>query len=370
MSVNQRLLDAAISHAVDLQQYGNHVVRKIIALLNRTDADLVLALSSALDIMGEFSVERLESLLASVRMLNAQAYEAVSRELSDELRRFVEYELAHQQQALDAALPQQVVSTVGIATVDAEQVRAAAMARPFQGRLLREWTQSLPADRAIRIRDTVRIGFAQQQTIAEIVRRIRGTRAKGYADGILEVDRRHAESVVRTAISHTAAYARDRFFERNDELIKAVEWRATLDSRTSEGCRLRDGLQYTPETHKPIGHQVPWSGGPGMLHWNCRSVGVPVLKSWKELGGEDFPEWEPQTRASMDGEVPADTTYASWIKRQPAARQDQVLGPTRGALLRRGGLTLDSFYNEKGRSLSIAEMKARDADAFRRAGLQ
>ena len=31
------------------------------------------------------------------------------------------------------------------------------------------------------------------------------------------------------------------------------------------------------------------------------------------------------TRASMDGQVPADQTFGQWIKRQSAARQDQVL---------------------------------------------
>jgi SPP1 gp7 family putative phage head morphogenesis protein len=216
----------------------------------------------------------------------------------------------------------------------------------------------------------VRIGYVENQSVSRIVQRIRGTRAKGYEDGIIEIDRRHAEAVARTAISHTAAFTRNRFFNANGDLIKALVWVSTIDSRTSEGCRLRDGLEYTADdAHKPIGHEVPWLGGPGALHWNCRSVSVPVTKSWKELGGADIESFKPSTRASMDGQIPAETTYGEWLQKQSAARQDDILGPTRGKLMRDGGLTMGRFYNDKGKYLTIEELRQRDAEAFARAGV-
>lgn len=369
-SVNQRLHDETVGHAVDLTLYANGVVRRIIALLNRTDADIAARLADALDGLpaSAATVERLDALLYSVRQLNAEAYRAVGQELEAELLSLARYEAGYQLQLFQSAIPPQVAASVGVAAVQAEQVNAAAMARPFQGRLLREWASDIEGDRMRRIRDAVRMGFVEQETIPQIVRRVRGTRARGYSDGILEIDRRNAEAVVRTAISHTAGFTRDRFFEANDDLIKAVVWTATLDSRTSEGCRIRDGKRYTPVEHKPLGHSVPWSGGPGRLHWNCRSTAVPVTKSWRGLG-LDIDEFSPSVRASMDGEVPADTTFASWIKRQSAARQEQILGATRAKLMRDGGLPLDRFYNDKGRYLSIEELRERDTAAFRRAGV-
>jgi hypothetical protein len=71
----------------------------------------------------------------------------------------------------------------------------------------------------------------------------------------------------------------------------------------------------------------------------------------------------------MDGQVPAETSYGAWLKRQSAARQDEVLGATRGALFRRGGLTIERFADNRGRWLSIPELMERDAEAFRAAGL-
>jgi SPP1 gp7 family putative phage head morphogenesis protein len=369
MTVNEALQDAETSHQVDLQRYSNGVVRRMSALLARTDSDLFAQLTLALNNLppGSFTVERLDAMLGSVRQLNLQAYLQLERELTAELREFAAYESGFQLRLFEAIIPAQIQVHVAIAPVAAEQVFAAAYAQPFRGRLLREWASSLGADKAQRIRDTLRIGFVEQQTIQQMVQRVRGTRAKGYSDGIIEVDRRNAEAVVRTAISHTAAVAREQFYKTND-LVKAVQWVSTLDSRTSEICRIRDGLQYTPETHKPIGHQVPWLAGPGRAHWQCRSSSVPITKSWKELG-VDIEEFSPSTRASMDGQVPADQTFGLWLKKQSAARQDDILGSTRGKLMRDGGLELDRFYNERGRYLSLQEMAERDAAAFKSAGL-
>ena len=153
--INDRLRDEAIGHAVDLAQYSTGVVRRMIALLNRTDADLMAQLVAALSRIDAtaFTVERLESLLQSVRTLNGQAYQQLELAMTAELRQFVEAEWAYQTGVLPA---------VGIAVpmtieVSVLQVYAAAMSRPFQGRLLSEWSKSIEVDRMSRSRDAVRI---------------------------------------------------------------------------------------------------------------------------------------------------------------------------------------------------------------------
>lgn len=372
LTTNEALRDADINHQVDLQQYSNNVVARMIALLAKVEPDLMFQLQEALEQMGAgtFTAERLEQLLASVKVLNAAAYAQLGRELTEEMRQFTEYEAGYQFSLFRSVIPAQVVAQVDIAMVSAEQVYAAALSRPFQGRLLRTWASSIEADRMQRIRDAVSIGYAENQSIGQIVKRIRGSKAQGYKDGILAIDRRRAETVVRTAISHVAAVTRNRFYQANTDLIKSLSWLSTIDGRTSEGCMIRDRKQYSADDkHTPIGHKIPWLAGPGALHWNCRSTSVPVLKSWKELGGADIEDFSPSTRASMDGQIPAETTFGEWIEKQSAARQDEKLGPTRGKLLRDGGLKFDRLYNEKGVFLTLAELKARDAEAFKRAGL-
>lgn len=360
-SANARLVDEAIDHEHDLIRFERGVVYRMIAVLNRADASLLASLTEALMQLdaGSFTVERLEALLASVRATNAAAYRAVLEAIEPELQDLARAETAAQASMLRFAIPAAVQLQAPLTAVAWEQVYAAALSRPFQGRLLRDWAATLEAGRMAQIREAIRGGYVTGETTAAIISKIRGTKALRFEDGILARPRRDVAAIVQTALSHTAQTARAISYEANADLIKALQWVATLDSRTSPPCRVRDGLKYTSTVpHKPIGHSVPWGDGPGRLHFNCRSVSVPVLKSWRELG-IDMDETTPSTRASMDGQVPADLTYSQWIVRQSAERQDEILGKERGELLRSGKLTIDKFSNAKGEWLSLEELRKR-----------
>lgn len=366
-TVNEVIQDEEIGHAIDLQQYSNGVVRRIVSLLNQVDASLARALAEALDRLPaeSFTVERLEALLGEVRALNAQAYASVQEQLAASLQELAAYEPQWQFDLLERVLPEPVKIRFPLVRLSGQQVYAAAMSRPFQGKLLREWAQGLETDRLARIRNAVRIGYVEGKTVDEIVRGIRGTRSALYADGLLNRSRNDLVSVVHTAVGHTAAIARENFYRANENIIKAEDWTSTLDSKTSAPCRIRDKKAYEVGTHKPIGHKIPWLQGPGRIHWRCRSTSTPRTKSWRELG-MDIDEMTPGQRASMDGQVPADTTYSQWLSRQSAARQDQVLGPERGRLYREGGMKMEEFYTDRGVWLTIEQLRERDAAAFER----
>lgn len=372
-TANELLGDAAISHQIDLTRYSEGVVRAMVRVLDSADARLFAELMVALDGLGpdSFTAERLLLALQSVRATNLAAYRALERDLTDELRRFaaVESDIVYAMHV--AAVPAQVLAAVSFVRIDPERVYAAAMARPFQGRLLRDWFASLADDRVQRrISDVIATGFVNGRTVDQMVREIRGTRARGYRDGLLEIDRRHAQAVVRTATHHMAATVNDRFVAENADIIKGRRWLATLDTRTSQLCRIRDGRPYTNEERpKPIGHTIPWLAGPGKLHWNCRSTSTEILKSWRELG-IDADNVSTGTRASMDGQVPKETTYSEWFARQSAKRQDEIVGPTRGRLMRDGKLPFDALYSARGDYLTLAQLRARYADAFKAAGVE
>lgn len=361
-AVNEVLQDKAVDRAIDLHRYSNGVVRRMVAILNRTDARLMAQLAEAMLRLDResFTVERLDALLVSVRGLNREAYAALFAELQPTLRDLAEAEAGYQAGLFKRTLSPVVQLQFPVASVSVDVVYAAVVSRPFQGRLLSGWAANVEASRLVLIRNAVRQGYVEGRTTAEIIQAIRGTRALNYADGLLDRSRREAATVVQTALSHTAQTARGAFYDANADIIKALKWTSTLDSRTSEPCRIRDGLHYTNEASpKPIGHKIPWLGGPGRLHFNCRSVSTPITKSWRELGidADDMPAG---TRASMDGQVPADLTYGEWLLKQSAERQDEVLGPARGKLLR-SGVKIDKFYDDKGRFLTLPQLAERGA---------
>ena len=346
-TVNEQLAHESVDHSIDLTRYSNSVIRRIIALLNRTDNDLFQQLSAALERLPaeSFTVERLDALLQSVRQTNAVAYQQVSQLIETELKDLVQYEAAYQYQLFQSTLPVQV----SVAAVNVGQVYAASLSRPFQGTLLKECLAGMEANKARMVRDAIRIGYVEGQTIQQITQRIMGTRALQYTDGLMETSRRDAAAMVRTAVSHTANFTRNEFYKQNNDLVKGIKWISTLDGKTSAVCRARDGEVY------PID-----SGPRPPAHWNCRSSTTPVIRSWKELG-IDLPESAKSTRASMDGQVPAKQSFEDWLKKQGAARQDTVLGGTVADLWRRGKLNFRDLLDQSGRPLTTEQLRAKAA---------
>lgn len=353
-TANEQLLDELIGHEVDLTHLSNAQVVEIIKILNSQDPELRAALIEEIDGIGpDLSEASVALALAGVLGINRAVFARVRQALTQSTDDLIRYELSFVHSALQAVLPA-LVQDHPVNPADFAQVQAAARAMPFQGRLISEWLAGVEFGRAAAIRDAVRSGIVDGKPTAEIVRKIMGTKAERYADGVLQKSRRDVESVVRSAISSAAEVASDKAFEANSVLISHVEWISILDNRTTVMCRIRDRLPYTLGTYKPIGHKIPWLAGPGRLHFCCRSSKWPVLKSAKALGITDA-----EAMALMDGQSPQQTTFGAWLERQPAARQDQILGPKRGKLMRQGRLKLKDFYNDKGKFLSLAELNDR-----------
>jgi SPP1 gp7 family putative phage head morphogenesis protein len=353
-TANESIQDAAVRHAIGLQRYTSGELQRMMALLNRVDADIAAIMQKydPTDVAPRYAEQRLEKMLVAIRELNAEVYDAFVKALSGDMRDLAAYEAAFQAKLIEQAIP----VDFDVVKPPPAQVRAAALARPFQGRLLREWGKDLEASAFAKVRDSIRIGFVEGETIDQLVRRIRGTRVNQFKDGILEITRRNAEALVRTAVSHTANSARDDVFAANEDIIKGWRFVATLDSRTSATCRGLDGQVF------PLG-----KGPKPPRHWNCRSTTVPVLKTWREMG-IDADEAPPSTRASMNGQVPATETYDSWLRKQPREFQDDVLGPTKAKLFR-AGLTLDRFTNRAGDELTLEQLRKKEADFFAKAGV-
>ncbi|ANL84663.1 minor capsid protein [Rhizobium phaseoli] len=350
-TANEEALDASVRHQIGLLRYSSSVVKKIVGLLNRVDDRLVKELVKRGVGDQGFTQRRLELLLDSVRSIIAEAYGRATTSLSDELKALSSYERDFQINLLGKALPVRL----DLIKPTSAQLYAAVMARPFDGRLLKDWYADLEAGAYRRLRDTIRMGYVEGRTTDQIVRDIRGTRAQQYRDGILEVSRRGAEATVRTAVNHTATVARNETYKENASVIKGIRWVSTLDARTSAVCRGRDGKVY------------PLDSGPRPpAHLNCRSSTAPVLKSWKELG-INLKEAPEGTRASMDGQVAASVTYSEWLRRQPKEVQDDILGPTKAKLFRAGGLELDRFIDTKGQEYTLDQLRQREGDAWEKA---
>ncbi|MEQ1976641.1 phage minor head protein [Xenorhabdus sp. SGI240] len=368
--INEMIMDELIAHSLFSGRYGTGVARKMVKALNEFDAELTASLIVALDDTnidaGSFTVRRLESLLLSVRAINKNAVESAFSVLSREMLEHARYEMGYYPSLFDSLLPDAVLRKYPLVGITEEMLYSSVMARPFQGKLLSEWADGLEKDRMTRISNTVRHGYLNGESAVEIGRKIRGHANQGYKDGSLQMSRANATTIAKTAVSHLQAVAREQFVEANRDILDCKRWVSTLDNKTSNDCIVRDGLKYTLGG-KPIGHKVPYLQGPGKIHFNCRSIETLVVKSWRELG-IDADEMSEGTRASMDGQVPAETKFIEWIQRQPAWRQKQVFGETRYRLMKDGGMHPLQFYTDKGEFISLDKLKEIDEQAFKEAG--
>jgi hypothetical protein len=164
--------------------------------------------------------------------------------------------------------------------------------------------------------------------------------------------------MVRTAVQHASAQARQAVWEENDDIIDGYVWISVLDNRTTQICRSLDG-QFFKLGKGPV----------PPIHIGCRSVTVAHIK--------DVDVFAHTTRASKGdkggAQVPASMTYYEWLKTQPASFQDDAIGVERGKLLRDGGMSADQFaklqLNSNFQPLTLDQMRKKAPQAFKLAGI-
>lgn len=213
------------------------------------------------------------------------------------------------------------------------------------------------------VTDTLMTGVRREESLAQLVTRLRGTAKHHFTDGVMAVAQRDAEALAQTALSMGVHQGRVALWDANAEVIKGIVHISTLDNRTSVVCTARSGAQYTVPEHQPIGHTLPYlSGVP--YHWKCRSTFNTIFHSYTDLLGAKGARFDQQlaalpegTRASMDGQVPASLTFDAWLQRQPTRVQQRLLGTTRLALWKAGDITLPQLLDQvTGRVLRLDEL--------------
>jgi len=180
---------------------------------------------------------------------------------------------------------------------------------------------------ASRIADAVREAHALGTPVADVRARL---------GEIVATARRDAQSIADVSTTSAANAGHSEAARENGAV--AYRWHAVLDARTTTGCAVRHGLLYTLEL-EPIGHSVPIERPPPR-HYGCRSLLVT-------LGRMPRPTDRPVG------------SFEEFIAGMSIDEQNDVLGKGRAELWRRGVLTKADLVNQRGRVLTLAELRAR-----------
>lgn len=351
-TVNETLRDRGIAHAVFLERMKAGEGERLLGvyrdevlpdLVDRLTMRLARIEQRGIDI-DEAGTQRLRDMLEVMQVTVDTWMTGFASDLADRSAEIGVAEIAWQDDLFKAVLPIAWDTVIPAAAF----VRAAIVDSALDGVLLEDVVGRLSDGTKREMEKAIRIGIAEGESIERMVARLR--RVSDYSVS-------SAEAIVRTAVGHASNVGRATYYLENQDLVKGVQWVATLDTSTCISCQSLDTKVFDID-----------KGARPPRHINCRCTTVPVLRSLRELGFNvnDFP---PATRASMDGQVPQNTTYAEWLDRMPAGIQDEALGPTRGKLLRKGELSVRDFVNPQGELFLLEELKKREAGAWAKAGL-
>jgi SPP1 gp7 family putative phage head morphogenesis protein len=350
--------DMMMQRQVTLQRLTAQQVKKVNAFLQQTAAELRERLSGAE--LTDLSRSRLQRTLDRVTQYMKDGLSGYKSETMSDLLDIANQEADFATKALSVSVG------TDFDTPSAQQIKTAALSQPLSitgadgGKLLSDFITDWSVGQIKGVSNAIRLGVAQGQTNAAIVQRIVGTAAQGYKNGLLAVTKRSADAIVHTAVQAIANSAREAVYDDNDDIVDGVIWVATLDSVTCPRCGALDEVEFDSD-----------SGPRPPLHIFCRCATRPRLSGkFKALSAG-----RKRTSVGDDGaaQVSGNTSYYAWLQTQPASFQDYAIGPSRGKLLRNGGISIQQFsrlqLDKNFQPMTLEDAARVDPMAFSTAGV-
>ncbi|MGJ8518025.1 phage head morphogenesis protein [Carnimonas bestiolae] len=347
MSTRAYLIDSVTRHHILVQRYANGNFKKVAKYLRKAIKTAKRSLENGY--LTRYGTKRYNSEIEALRGQLSDVYSAMSDQFGLELNSFAEYEETFNHKLLGAVTIRAQLNRPAVETIyraamwePQELTRGKGVQRINLKGALDKFGTSKAAD----IIGDIQAGAALGETREQVAKRL---------DATHNMQRQQARTLVNTATNSISNEARQQSLEANSDILIGWRWISTLDSHTTPVCRARDNKVFGWDDPRPP------------AHWNCRSTTIPEIdpKYQREIKGSTRP-------AVVNGEVQhvdSKTTYESWLKRQPASWQREVLGPSRYKLFSKGKLSLDKFIDSNGNTLTLEQLKQREPMAFERAGL-
>jgi hypothetical protein len=336
-----------LKHQVNLLRLEAGERRRVFNLLDKMQEELLGKLG-ARDIT-KFNKERVTQLLSASQEIVDNWYAKAQTATEKTLQGVAEVQASHIKSVLDETFV--AIDLTASVPTDAMLAKIAGKSL-IMGAPSEDWWDRQARDTGFRFANAVRQGLIAGDSTEEIVGRVAG---RGGFPGIMDVSKSNARSLVHVSIMEVSNEARMETFQQNDDVVDGIRQVSTLDSHTTEICMAYDGAEFDLEGNPINGTELPYESG-CPRHWGCRSVEIPITKSFKELG---IKAKEPGAgeRASSEGPVSGKWTFENFLDSLPEGDQDEILGPGRAELWRGGDITLQQLLDQKGNPLTLAELQ-------------
>jgi SPP1 gp7 family putative phage head morphogenesis protein len=369
-TVNQQLADSAVLQGISVGRIAKKVRGDVLSLLAKLRDELTAKLNSDA-VMTDWQRQRAAELLKFSQATIDGAYQKIGTKTAKELEGLSNVEVQKLTTTVNAAVGVELSARMA-----PQQLEAIAKTDKLlvQGATQGYWWSKQSADLQHNFSTQIKMGLAQGKTIADMTKSTKEMLNTKYAG--------QAEALVRTAVATTQSAAQKKYFDANVDILKGIQFCATICRRTCLQCASLDGRAWTYPGLEPIGHAMKFPGW-APLHFGCRCTAVPVMRSWKELANvkvkdqdnakveelfqaklkekgfseEKAAQIHTNQRASMDGQIAKTLNYEDWLKGKPTEFQQQVLGQQRWQLWYDGKAGLDQMIDGDGSPLSVAELQ-------------
>lgn len=319
--------DAYVRHQVYVEGYKNGQSQDAETLYEEITAAIIIALNKLnINNLGELTKARLTALVRTVKEKMVTLFRKQVDLTLEQIKAFMNADLNIMAKlgattAKQADTGVKVEKGLPVNVINRDKVWSTIVNDPVAGVGLEPKAIFAEAEAmaVAAVLQLLKRGWADNIAVADILRELVGTAALLRKDGLVTKQRRRMVTAIETVIQHVTTEVQ---FRVGQLTSSHYVWCSILDSRTTEICRSRNGNAY--EYGK--GPRPP-------AHWNCRSFTIPATI----VKGSDIP------------------TFYTWIKRQPAGFQDDVIGPARGKDLRDGKVKSDDLPGfERTRPLTVS----------------
>ena len=330
-TVNGRLLEAVLRHRHYLLRVENAVSQNLLGALRKAQVEIlgqIARIAAADGAASDFALLR----LARLREMESRIQSALQSALGDVLHRSSEdfLDVAFREVEIqNAFLRRYIPNGISLDLIGPDADRLAAIINQPLGGI--RWGDRMRRNfrgLELKMRRSLGTSVALGEGIGPAVMRLR------QVAGRLGTQRLNL--IARSEIQRVANDTAIATYQRNGDVLKAIQIMETLDGRICLVCVGKDGNVL------PI--NTPRSSLPP-FHAGCRGFPAPVVRSFEEMGLDPL-AFPPSTRASMDGQVAATVDYEQWFGSQSDAFQRQMLGPSRFKLFKSGELKISDFARD------------------------
>lgn len=386
----EELAEIVNTHLANLQRIGVNWSGDLLEHLKEVQAELMDYVLSAQKSFGSAGLDsgtnkRLKIIKTKIESLLNQAYSQGYDTISTQAAGLAENEAKH------AASLVRAMTGTAVAQVGKRAVENIVKYGRFNGLTLAEMFNSMSVKDADKIYTTVAKNILSGSTPQSL---------KKAVQHVFDVSNYTAKTVGLTCANGISNDARLATFAQNDDVVKGIEILSTLDGRVCASCAQIGGLRFAVDA-KDI-PALP-------VHPRCRCCYIPVTvlsdmsevtrpaanadfmteakrayeakypdKNWDNLAESSkkryyhqaIHAYEERTGKPAFRQVSGSMTFAEYFESQSEQFKRDWLKPTRYRLYKKGMLSLNDMMDPAtDRLFTLSELKKRDIDAFKKAGL-